>query len=186
MGAALTALKVPLLQRADVWVHDVIADTGGPPLDQLVIYTTDLGSVYAVIGAAATLATRGRARTGLDVAAVGCTAWTVAQNAKRTVRRQRPYEAHGVRRLIGAPTGSSFPSGHACVAAAVSTVLASRATARGARRIMYGLAGWVGATRVYVGVHYPTDVVGGAGLGLALGALWRGPFARAARRVLRM
>jgi membrane-associated phospholipid phosphatase len=46
---------------------------------------------------------------------------------------------------------------------------------------MYGMASWVAGTRVYVGVHYPTDVVGGAGLGLALGALWRGPFARVAR-----
>ena len=185
VGTALAALKSTALQRGDVWVHDVIADNGGPPLDQLVVYTTDLGSVYAVLGAAAMLAVRGRPRTALDVAAVGCTAWTVAQNAKRRVRRQRPYEAHGVRRLIGAPTGSSFPSGHACVAAAMSAVLAGRTSVAGARRMLYGLAAWVAATRVYVGVHYPTDVLGGAGLGLSLGALWRGPFARIARTLLR-
>ena len=182
VAAALGALKAPRLQRADVVIHDLVALRGRPPLDTLVVYTTDLGSVYAVIGAATTLALRGRVRTGLDVAAVGSVAWIIAQNAKRRVRRQRPYEAHGVRRLIGAPTGSSFPSGHACVATAFATVLANRSRVRGARRAFYGIASWVAASRVYVGVHYPTDVIGGAGLGLSLGALWRGPLATAARR----
>ena len=185
VGGALAALQSSALQRADVRIHDVVADVGRPPVDQLVVYTTDLGSVYAVIGAAVTLTARGRGRTGLDIAAVGLSAWIIAQNVKRRVLRERPYEAHGVRRLIGAPTGSSFPSGHACVATAVGTVLASRSAVPGARRLFYALASWVAMTRVYVGVHYPTDVVGGAGLGLALGALWRGPFARGLRRVLR-
>lgn len=184
VGAALAALQSRPLQQADVLIHDILAAQSRPVVDTLVIYTTDLGSVYAVIGAAATLAARGRMRTGLDTAAVGMVAWTVAQNAKHRVRRQRPYEAHGVRRLIGAPTGSSFPSGHACVATAFATVLASRAGVPGARRAFYGIAAWVAATRVYVGVHYPTDVLGGAGLGLSLGALWRGPLAGVARRWL--
>jgi membrane-associated phospholipid phosphatase len=184
VGAALAALQSSALQRADVRIHDLVADHGGPPVDQFVVYTTDLGSVYAVVGAGATLALRGRPRTGLDIAAVGMAAWFIAQNIKHRVLRERPYEAHGVRRLIGAPTGSSFPSGHACVATAVGTVLASRSAVPGARRLFYAIASWVAMTRVYVGVHYPTDVVGGAGLGLALGALWRGPFARAVRRLL--
>lgn len=184
VGAALGALRVPALQRADVVIHDVVAAVERPPVDRLVVYTTDLGSAYAVLSAAATLGLQGRPRTGLDLAALGSTAWVLAQNAKRRVRRLRPYEAHGVRRLIGPPTGSSFPSGHACVAAAWATMLADRSTVPGARRAFYGLAAWVAATRVYVGVHYPTDVLGGAGLGLALGALWRGPFAGIARRLI--
>lgn len=184
VGAALAALRVPALQRADVVVHDVVEAVGRPALDKLVVYTTDLGSAYAVLSAAGTLAARGRPRSGLDLAALGSTAWILAQNAKQRVRRLRPYEAHGVRRLIGRPTGSSFPSGHACVAAAWATMLADRAAVPGARRAFYGLAAWVALTRVYVGVHYPTDVIGGAGLGLALGALWRGPLAGVARRLL--
>lgn len=182
VGVAIAALQSQRLQRADVIVHDVVAGVDRPAVDAAVVYTTDLGSVYAVFGAAATLALRDRTNTAADVAAVGVVAWLVAQNAKRRVLRQRPYEAHGVRRLIGPPTGSSFPSGHACVATALATVLASRARSRVAARTFYGVATWVAATRVYVGVHYPTDVLGGAGLGLALGALWRGPFASFARR----
>ena len=184
VGAAIAAIGSTRLQRADVVAHDVIATLDQPVVDRVVVHTTDLGSVYAVIGCAATLWVRGRPRTALDVAAVGATAWVLAQRAKRRVRRARPYEAHAVRRLIGAPTGSSFPSGHACVATALATVLANRATRSGARRSLYGVAGWVAFTRVYVGVHYPTDVLGGAGLGLALGALWRGPFAAVGRRLL--
>lgn len=184
VGAALAAIGTTRLQRVDVRAHDAIATIDHPVVDRVVIHTTDLGSAYAVLGCAVTLWLRGRPRTAVDVAGVGATAWTLAQRAKLRVRRARPYEAHGVRRLIGPPTGSSFPSGHACVATALATVIANRAERNGARRSLYGVASWVAFTRVYVGVHYPTDVLGGAGMGLALGALWRGPFADLGRRLL--
>ncbi|HEY8340991.1 MAG TPA: phosphatase PAP2 family protein, partial [Egibacteraceae bacterium] len=90
----------------------------------------------------------------------------------------------GVRRLVRPPTGSSFPSGHAAVGAAVMTVLADSAQRRWARTLLHGLGAYVGWSRVFVGVHYPTDVLGGAGLGLALGSLWRGPVAALGRRLL--
>jgi undecaprenyl-diphosphatase len=111
-------------------------------------------------------------------------AWNVAQWSKTRVRRQRPYEQDGVRRLIRKPTGSSFPSGHAAVGVAMFTMLADRSHGGAARRILQGFGAYVALSRVYVGVHYPTDVLGGAGMGLAVGALWRGPIARVSRRVV--
>lgn len=190
LGVALAAtswygLKRPEVQRADVLLGDALRGAGSPLADRVVAATTDLGSVYAVTGIAATLAAAGRPRAAADVAGVGTAAWFGAQNAKTWVRRARPYEAHGVRRLITPPAGSSFPSGHAAVAAAVMTVLAGHAPDRRAGRLLAALAAYVAASRVYVGVHYPTDVLGGAGIGLALGSAWRGPVAAASRRLLR-
>lgn len=181
-GAALLAgtwkaLQRPEVQRADVRIGDAVRLFGTPVVDSAVRHTTDLGSVYSVIGVAMTLAATGRTRLAADVLGVGGLAWNLAQWNKTRVRRERPYEADGVRRLIRKPTGSSFPSGHAAVGAAMFTMLADRAPSPVGRRLLHGIGAYVAFSRIYVGVHYPTDVLGGAGMGLAIGALWRGPLA---------
>lgn len=176
------AVRDPRLQQVDVRAGDAIRWFGTPALDVVAVNTTDLGSIYAVGGAAACLAATGRRRAAADVLGVGIAAWNLSQANKRRVRRQRPFQAQGVRRLIKEPTGSSFPSGHAAVGAAVFSVLAHHAVGRPLRRRVFGaLTAYVPVTRVYVGVHYPTDVLGGAGMGLAIAALWRGPVAAAGR-----
>lgn len=180
------ALASPDVQRADVRVGDAVRRWGTPRLDQAVRATTDLGSFYAVMGIAAGLAATGRRRAAADVLGVGFAAWNIAQTNKRFVRRARPYEADGVRRLIPAPTGSSFPSGHAAVGAAVMTVLADRARRGPGRRLLQAVAAYIPFSRIYCGVHYPTDVVGGAGLGLVLGSVWRGPVSALSRSAIRI
>ncbi|MBA2529944.1 MAG: phosphatase PAP2 family protein, partial [Euzebyales bacterium] len=167
------ALKRPEVQRADVRAGDALRNLSASGVDAAVTYTTDLGSLYSVLGIAATLAATGRAPAAVDTLGVGAAAWNVAQWSKTRVRRARPYDADGVRRLIRKPTGSSFPSGHAAVGAAVFTMLGDQARGTAARRCLQAIGAYVGLSRVYVGVHYPTDVLGGAGLGLAIAALWR-------------
>lgn len=178
-AASWVALRVPAVQRIDVLVGNAVRRSGTPRLDQVVTHTTDLGSMFAVSGMAAVLAASDRRRLAADVLGVGTLAWIGAQASKTRVRRQRPYEVDGVRRLIAAPTGSSFPSGHATVAAAVMGLLSEHARPPAASLLRF-LAAYVPLSRVYVGVHYPTDVIGGAGLGLLLAGLWRGWRARSA------
>lgn len=178
VGAWL-ALRSPALQRADVRAGDAVRWAGSPSLDRIVTATTDLGSMYAVAGMAAALAATGRRPLAIDVLGVGTLAWVSAQHSKTRVLRQRPYECDGVRRLVAPPTGSSFPSGHAAVAVAVTTVIAEHARPTAAP-LLRALGAYVPLSRVYVGVHYPTDVIGGAGMGLLLAALWR-PLAAAGR-----
>ena len=181
LAGSWSALKVPALQRADVRAGDALRRTGCERVDGAVIATTDLGSLYAVGGASTALAACGRREAAADVAAVGALGWWLSQSAKTRVRRVRPYDSEGTRRLLRPPTGSSFPSGHAAVATAVSLVLAERGRRRGG--LLACLGPYVAATRVYAGVHYPTDVLGGVGLGCLLAAGWRGGAARGGRRV---
>ncbi|HVM20140.1 MAG TPA: phosphatase PAP2 family protein [Egibacteraceae bacterium] len=184
LGATWYALRYPAVQRGDVRAGDAVRRFGTRSLDAAVTHTTDLGSVYSVIGVASVMAATGRHRTAADVLGVGLTAWNVAQLSKTRVRRQRPFEADGVRRLIRKPTGSSFPSGHAAVGVAMFTMLADRAITLPARRVLQAIGAYVALSRIYVGVHYPTDVIGGAGMGVAIGAVWRGPLASVNARIV--
>lgn len=81
--------------------------------------------------------------------------------------------------LVRLPATGSFPSGHATVAFACATALAL-AVPRLALPL-YALAALVAWSRVYVGVHYPLDVLAGAVLGVAL-ALAIAAVARVLRR----
>ena len=169
---SLALLSSTRLQRADVRTGDLLRRTRSGPSDRVIAAATDLGSLYGVVGVSAALALRGHLKVARDVAIVGSTAWILSQGAKTRVKRARPYEADGVIRLIRPPTGSSYPSGHAAVAAAMMSVVAADGPTP-LRAVCAALSAFVGCSRIYVGVHYPSDVVGGAGIGLLLAAGWR-------------
>ena len=135
-----------------------------PPRDAIVRVATDLGSLYGAGVVAGVVAVTGRSRLARRVAGAGAVAWTLAQAAKPLLPRERPYRSHGVERIVAEPAGTSWPSGHSAVAAAMAATLGAR---RGVltRASLSGIAAAVGASRVYVGVHHPSDVVAGAGIG---------------------
>ena len=92
---------------------------------------------------------------------------SVSGALKEGIERDRPPvvdpEPEPIMRL---PDTHSFPSGHATVSFACATVLALAVPRL--RYPLYALAALISWSRVYVGVHYPLDVVGGAVLGVAL------------------
>jgi membrane-associated phospholipid phosphatase len=87
---------------------------------------------------------------------------------KNVVRRRRPM-LEGLPPLITTPTQLSFPSAHAA-----SSFAAARAYAPliGTRAV-YPLAVAMAASRVYLGVHYPSDILAGATLGTLVGGAAR-------------
>ncbi len=138
---------------------------GSTPLTR---HTTDLGSMFMTVTAAAALLRAGRRRQSAEIMAAGTLGWVVAQEVKNVFDRPRPYQAEGTRRLIPEPTGSSMPSGHSAVVGAVATVIAHRSVP--GRRWPWPLVAlWVPATRIHLGVHYPSDTAVGLGLGHGLG-----------------
>jgi undecaprenyl-diphosphatase len=85
----------------------------------------------------------------------------VSDAIKLSVDRARPVDHP----LVPEPATHSFPSGHAMTSFACAATLAPFVGRHGAL-VLYALAAAIAYSRVYVGVHYPFDVLGGAVLGL--------------------
>lgn len=89
---------------------------------------------------------------------------------KQIIQRPRPFETiAGVNLLVAPPGSYSFPSGHATAAFASSLVLARKIPALFLPVLI--LACVMAFSRVYVGVHYPLDVLAGSILGATCAAL---------------
>lgn len=130
---------------------------------------------FAVAGAIAVSNTpRARRAAMRGLASLAVASATVNTVCKRSVRRDRPL-LDGVpliRQLHRQPATTSFPSGHAASAAAFVTGVALESPRWGAAVAPLGAA--VAFSRVFTGVHYPSDVVVGAALGVGSAYAVRG------------
>ena len=98
-------------------------------------------------------------------------AWVLVHVAKSIADRPRPYEVVADAGMRGEPAhGTSFPSSHTAVTVAVAIALVPF-LARPLAAVGIGYAVLVGWSRVYLGVHYPVDVLAGAGIGMATGGV---------------
>jgi membrane-associated phospholipid phosphatase len=125
---------------------------------------------------------RGQRAAGRGVVAVAIAAAVANGPAKLLVRRRRPFSSSRPAR-IRMPRSTSFPSGHSATAFAFVTGACGELPVL--TPVLLPLAGAVAYSRVYTGVHYPSDVAAGAGIGIVCGALalrlplWPGPQERA-------
>ena len=153
-------------------VDRAVAKLRSPALDGVVYRvssTADHSLLWHVCGVTQGLARGGDLeRTARFCGAMGLESLLTNGLIKSLFGRVRPVEytdlefRHGLRR----PITSAFPSGHATAAFCAATLLGGGAG-------WYSAATAVAATRVYVRLHHASDVMGGAVIGLALGAALR-------------
>ena len=139
------------------------------PLSRLFLPT---GIVVVILLAIGYVVTRNRSIMPVAAAAAAAGAgWALANLAKAIADRPRPYEVVAAVVLRQHPAhGTSFPSSHTAVTVAVVIALVPFLP-RGLAGVAIGYAVLVGWSRVYLGVHYPLDILGGAGIGIAVGGV---------------
>jgi membrane-associated phospholipid phosphatase len=125
-------------------------------------------AVWLAVGAAGA-AVDGRRRRRW-VRATGCvgSAYLLSTSIKLAIGRKRPV-VEDLPHLMATPTGLSFPSSHSTSSFAAAQAFGGLLPRTG----LYGSAAAMAFSRLYLGVHYPSDVAAGAALGTVVGILGR-------------
>jgi membrane-associated phospholipid phosphatase len=123
--------------------------------------------VWFLLGAALAIIDNGRWESWLICALLGPIAIGLNYAIKLAVKRPRPV-LEGLPPLGGAPSSLSFPSAHATSSFAVATAMV-RVDPAMAATFLVAIA--ISLGRPYLGMHYPSDVLAGAFLGVVLGLI---------------
>lgn len=172
---------------ADRWVVERVQRLHDPPLDHLFRGLSALqprlvllaGLLVVVVVTARSVRTAVAAPLAL---AAGIAVDDTATGALKNVfdRPRPPLSDAAIHPLVATPSSWSMPSGHASSAFCAAVVLAAFAPRY--RHVFFALAALIAVSRVWLGVHYPTDLWVGALLGLLIG--WVA--ARGAREIVRL
>jgi undecaprenyl-diphosphatase len=164
-------------QRVDGWFEPLRGNPGIDGAAKLITGLGDHGLMWAVTAAWRARHTgpeRTRAVRALAIAGVESSVVNAA--IKATVGRARPDSSRveltqgGI--PVRPPRTSSFPSGHTLAAFCAATVMGIRGDRSGNTLLFVG-ATLVGVSRLHVGAHHASDVLGGAAIGIGLGLLGR-------------
>lgn len=160
---AAETLDLRLLREMRTRAHTPAAERAARALGK----AGNNGAVWLALGLLLALLDSGHRGEWVVCALLGPLAIGLNYAVKLLVRRPRPV-IEGLPPLGGAPSSLSFPSAHATSSFAVATAM-TRVEPLGALAFLLAFALALG--RPYLGMHYPSDVLAGAVLGVALGLL---------------
>jgi len=162
-------------QRIDVWVFMYFNMRGRRPpyVDWMMLGFTQIGNGIFAMVIAFILFLGVNHMLAYELVLGTLTLWLVVELIKVIIHRTRPYiKLEGIRIVGSRASGQSFPSGHTSQSFFMATLLLHYYQAGVfVWVVLYAIALLVGITRIYVGMHYPRDVLGGAILGTAWGLL---------------
>jgi len=165
-------MVMDLLQTFDTAGLDSIVGLRQPLLDHVMLAISEggrRGLVWIVIATVVALARPDRLGGVWQLVLGLLISFTLVDAVlKPAIARDRPFvAAPGIQLSSAPPSSFSFPSGHASMAFAGAFVV-GRLWRRG-RPLLWVLAFLIALSRVYLGVHFPLDVIAGALLGVGIG-----------------
>jgi undecaprenyl-diphosphatase len=160
------------VDRFDAWV-DAQFDRlrGTEPADRIFYAITELADfslLWLLLAAGKAALDEDEIPNAVRVGAVlMAESFLVNAGIKSVFKRERPVAEFERPYKLRVPLTTSFPSGHSSAAAVAATLLAENSRAK---PLYWTMAALVASSRIYVRIHHASDVVGGFGLGIALGA----------------
>jgi undecaprenyl-diphosphatase len=152
-------------------LHDTLA--GQPLLAAVVVLLADYGVFLLPVALVVIWVVANPRQPTRRAIVAGCVAAILAiclgLVLERTLARPRPFVALGIAPLVAHVADSSFPSDHTLTGVALVTPLALRMPRIGVWLLAWALL--VGAARVASSLHYTSDILGSALLGIALGVV---------------
>jgi membrane-associated phospholipid phosphatase len=162
-------------QRLDLWIFQLFNFKGYHPawLDRSMWLATQLGNMLTAFFLAGLFFILNYRSLTVVIILGTLTLWLVVEIIKVLTDRARPFLTIEGTRVIGwRERGRSFPSGHTAQTFFLMTLFIHKfQIGLWGTIVLYAVAGLVGFTRMYVGAHYPRDVIGGAVLGSVWGLL---------------
>ena len=162
-----------MILKIDEAIFFFFQDLQRPWLDYFLAWPTYFGHTIVALSLTVggiVLFDKSRNPEKISFATLGilATYWTT-QAAKLLFNRPRPHVFFEyVNVIFDKPLNNAFPSGHTSIVFAAAFMLNYLYPDKA--RWTYAVAVWVAVTRLYVGAHYPTDLLGGAVLGMASAA----------------
>lgn len=157
-----------------IWIQECLRSDWLNPIVIRITHLGDAGLLWIVLSLLLLISQKTRKYAMMAIVALLFSLLVNNMILKNIVARTRPYEVvEGLTRLIGAQRDLSFPSGHTASSFATAVVLFRNLKKRYGIPLLV-LAVLISLSRLYVGVHYPTDVLFGAisGTLLAILAQW--------------
>ena len=162
-------------QRLDAWVFLSFNLRWARPhwLDRIMLGFTQVGNGLTTLAIAVILFLASQRYLAYELILGTLTLWLVVELVKFLIHRSRPFIRLAQARIVGyRARGRSFPSGHTSQSFFIATLMVQHFhTSIWLAILLYTIALLVGITRMYVGAHYPRDVLAGAILGSAWGLL---------------
>ncbi|WP_396599267.1 phosphatase PAP2 family protein [Frigoribacterium sp. R86507] len=164
----------------DLAVVERVSRMHSPPLDAAALLIDrllgpQLGAALVLLFAVAVWVTTRRAAEALTVLGVSVLPWAAAETVKVIVGRDRPDPRLLVDPLLVEAHSFSFPSGHTALATGLALAIVIVVRGRSGRRLVAVAVALgvvvVAASRVWIGVHYPTDTIASVVLGCSVVAL---------------
>jgi membrane-associated phospholipid phosphatase len=160
-------------QRLDVWVFKLLNVHGRRTtwLDELMLAFTQIGSGLFILVVILVLYFGENHILAYELTMGALSLGLVVELIKAIIHRTRPFIKLKDIRIVGSrASGRSFPSGHTSQTFFMASVLLHYYQAGfHIWLLLYVIASLVGITRIYLGMHYPRDVLAGAMLGTAWG-----------------
>lgn len=160
------------IEKLDIFIAGFVSNfINTPLLDDVMVFVTrlaDSGAIWIIMGALLLCFKKTR-RCGFVMLLTLLCAFLISEYLVKPIfMRPRPFEVlESIRLIIPKPSGASFPSSHTTISFASAMVLFKFNRSYGIYALI--LAFFIAISRVYLGVHFFTDILIGALLGTAIG-----------------